>query len=254
MYVDYEEVEPSEDEFIITDAVNDIEVTDPEMVEPDNQEQFMFTFDFPKNPEEETQAPQNSKVQEEPEQQEPKKVVHRLSEDDLEEKESRKKNENAPIARQNNEGVTRYSLNDYMEVEQMLKNSNPSEKPKKEVEPEMKRTAPAEPEPAKAAPKPEKAADTPEDDIDPFNSPINESLVKRAAERRAKMKEFNYKFRNNLSKIEEIEKQPAYKRRGIDLDTTKPGEERISRTSLNTGDDDEIRFRTNNSFLHDNVD
>lgn len=68
------------------------------------------------------------------------------------------------------------------------------------------------------------------------------------------MKEFNYKFRNNISRIEEIEKQPAYKRQGVDLDSSRPGEQKMSRTTLNSGDEDEIRFRTNNSFLHDNVD
>jgi cell division protein FtsZ len=67
------------------------------------------------------------------------------------------------------------------------------------------------------------------------------------------MKEFNYKFRNNL-KVDEYERQPAYKRQGIDLDNSKPGEGKLSRTTLGSGDDDEMRFRTNNSFLHDNVD
>ena len=67
------------------------------------------------------------------------------------------------------------------------------------------------------------------------------------------MKEFNYKFRNSASKIDEIEKQPAYKRMGIELDETDPSESNISRTSINT-DDDDIDLRSNNSFLHDNVD
>jgi cell division protein FtsZ len=68
------------------------------------------------------------------------------------------------------------------------------------------------------------------------------------------MKEFNYKFRNSASKIEDIEKQPAYKRAGIELDETgNSGDTNISRTSVNT-DDDDIELRSNNSFLHDNVD
>ena len=67
------------------------------------------------------------------------------------------------------------------------------------------------------------------------------------------MKEFNYKFRNSASKIDEIEKQPAYKRMGIDLDETKSDDTKLSRTSVNTEDDD-IDLRSNNSFLHDNVD
>jgi thermostable 8-oxoguanine DNA glycosylase len=32
-----------------------------------------------------------------------------------------------------------------------------------------------------------------------------------------KLKEFNYKFHNNVSKIDEYEKEPAYKRLGIEI-------------------------------------
>jgi cell division protein FtsZ len=67
------------------------------------------------------------------------------------------------------------------------------------------------------------------------------------------MKDFNYKFKNRSSHIDEIEKEPAYKRMGIELDENTNQELNISRTTLNT-DDDEIDLRTNNSFLHDNVD
>ena len=68
------------------------------------------------------------------------------------------------------------------------------------------------------------------------------------------MKEFNYKFRNNAAKIDEIERQPAYKRMGIELeDASDLHEEQISRTTVNL-DDDELDLRSNNSFLHDNVD
>lgn len=73
-------------------------------------------------------------------------------------------------------------------------------------------------------------------------------------ERKKTMKDFNYKFRNSASKIEDIEKQPAYKRMGIDLDDTKKSDTNLSRTSVNTDDDDDIELRSNNSFLHDNVD
>ena len=94
---------------------------------------------------------------------------------------------------------------------------------------------------------------TPNDnDEDPFNQPISKDLIDRAAERRAKMKEFNYKFRSSTNHIDEIEKQPAYKRAGVDLER-KPEDSKLSRTTLNT-DEDEITLRSNNSFLHDNVD
>tara|TARA_B100000809_G_scaffold223860_1_gene233637 strand:- start:395 stop:595 length:201 start_codon:yes stop_codon:yes gene_type:complete len=66
------------------------------------------------------------------------------------------------------------------------------------------------------------------------------------------MKDYNYKFRNSASKIDDIEKQPAYKRAGIQLDDVS-NDINISRTSV-SDDDDEIELRSNNSFLHDNVD
>ena len=273
MHVEYEEVIPAveEPEFIITDSIKDIEVSEPEVVQPEPQEQFMFTFDMPKKTSEEkpeAEKPVQSQQQEEP-QQEEKKIIHTLSENELDEEVETPKQATPRMSTFN--GITRYSLEDYMEVEQMLKNSQPNKR--QEKEPEMKNERPAptvpqqptgeqnqqkvqpEPAPQNKAAQPEAPKDAPGEEIDPFNSPINESLVKRAAERRAKMKEFNYKFRNsNASKIDEYEKQPAYKRQGIDLDSSKPGEERMSRTSLGTGDNEEIRFRTNNSFLHDNVD
>ena len=93
-----------------------------------------------------------------------------------------------------------------------------------------------------------------EDDIDPMNSPISKLLIERAAERKRKMKEFNYKFHHNQSRIEDIEKQPAYKRMGINLTETPDKEGNLSRTSLSSDDNDEIQLRSNNSFLHDNVD
>ncbi|WP_029038290.1 cell division protein FtsZ [Salinimicrobium xinjiangense] len=254
MDVEYEEVKPvKEPEFVITDRVKDIEVQEPEVVNPEPQEQqFMFTFDMPRNTSEENQ-PQQISSEERPEPAREEKIVHRLSED-MEEKTELNKKELSAQAKNTHNGITRYSLDDYMQVEEMLKGSQPVKQQKPEIEPELKKApAPIQPPIAKLPNTPE-VKKTPEDDADPFNIPINESLVKRAAERKAKMKEFNYKFRNNLSKVDEYERQPAYKRRGIDLDTSKPGEEKLSRTTLGTGDDDEIRFRTNNSFLHDNVD
>ena len=91
------------------------------------------------------------------------------------------------------------------------------------------------------------------EDLDPMNSPISEILKERADERRQKMKEFNYKFNN--AKIDDIEKEPAYKRQGVNLDAAQHSSEtNASRLSLGTDDNDDIQLRSNNSFLHDNVD
>jgi len=88
-------------------------------------------------------------------------------------------------------------------------------------------------------------------DIDPLNASISE-LKARAAERRAKMKQFNYRFSSGQN-IDEIEKQPAYKRAGVELEDNRDKHQKLSRTSLHE-DGDDVSFRKNNSFLHDNVD
>lgn len=252
MDVEYEEVKPMpEEDFIITDSeVRDNEVTSPEVVEPESQEQFMFTFDFPRNAAESKpeadeipKEVKEEKKQEERKQEEVKKVVYSLSDEEEEVKTNRKMN-SAPVVENMPNGGKRYSLDDYIEVERRLQDSAPSPKPVQEQKPVYE---------SKMIPEaPEKP--TPEEEIDPFNNPISEDLVKRAADRRARMKDFNYKFHNNRSTLDEIEREPAYKRRGIALDKSNPGEERMSRTTLGTGEDDELRFRSNNSFLHDNVD
>ena len=97
-----------------------------------------------------------------------------------------------------------------------------------------------------------------DDEASPLNLTIAE-LQKKADERREKMKEFNYKFTNRLNQnIDEIENQPAYKRMGVDLEDVEPSSEVSStdqsRTTLDIDDNNDIQLRSNNSFLHDNVD
>ncbi|MFY9243460.1 MAG: cell division protein FtsZ [Polaribacter sp.] len=88
------------------------------------------------------------------------------------------------------------------------------------------------------------------EEASPLSLTITE-LQKRAEERREKMKGFNYKFNDQLNKnIDEIERQPAYKRMGVDLDKTNVNSN--SKTAIKK--DDDITFKSNNSFLHDNVD
>jgi len=92
--------------------------------------------------------------------------------------------------------------------------------------------------------------ETRSEEVSPLDLTIVE-LQKRAQERREKMKGFNYKFKDQLSKnIDEIERQPAYKRQGLDLSVNAP----ISKvkTAIQTGEN--LDFKSNNSFLHDNVD
>ncbi|MGB3802170.1 MAG: cell division protein FtsZ [Lewinella sp.] len=58
---------------------------------------------------------------------------------------------------------------------------------------------------------------------------------------------------SNPKVVNELENQPAYLRRNVQLDANKPGEqEEMSRWSIT--DDEKVPLRRNNSFLHDNVD
>ena len=92
----------------------------------------------------------------------------------------------------------------------------------------------------------------PEEQLDPMETPIEELLRDRADERRRKLKDFNYKFKNNAPTSYD-EKKPAYQRQGVDLNESSR-EKKISRTSLSGDSNDDIQLRSNNSFLHDNVD
>lgn len=99
-----------------------------------------------------------------------------------------------------------------------------------------------------------KEVESKNEEISPLSLTISE-LAKRAEDRRSKMKRFNYKFNDQLAKnIDEIEKEPAYKRLGINLDAT-DAEISKEKTALKKDKDgDELSIKSNNSFLHDNVD
>ncbi|MCI2230181.1 cell division protein FtsZ [Polaribacter sp. MSW13] len=89
------------------------------------------------------------------------------------------------------------------------------------------------------------------EEITPLDLTISE-VRKTTKDRRNKMKAFNYKFNDQLSKnVDEISSQPAYKRQGIDLNLDAPISN--SKTAIQK-DEDKIDFKSNNSFLHDNVD
>lgn len=220
-------------EFVILEAPKkeEQELIKQETISEDNDEQILM-FDLPIN--------STSKKSAEKEQKEDAVFF------DLDEIEVQDHIEVIPVTEVSGEGIKRYSLDDYQEVENRLNSAKPSKIVAEEIEDEEivfeKRTV-SEPD--------KNEIDTQEDE-DPLNSPISKILSERTEERKRKMKEFNYKFKNSPSRVDEIEKQPAYKRMGIDLNETK-NEPNISRTSVNTNDD-EIELRKNNSFLHDNVD
>ena len=149
----------------------------------------------------------------------------------------------------NEGGIIKYSLEEYMEVENDLLNSKPVAKVVEEpIADELKITMKQ-----METEKPQSFVSQFED-VSPVEMTIEETLKHRADERRRKLKEFNYKFHNNPSRVDEMEKEPAYKRHGIDLSNNTQTNNASSRMSLGTDSNDDLQIRSNNSFLHDNVD
>ena len=229
----YEEVvahNVSEDDFVIVDsAAMDIEVVDPVVLKAKKvkDDDFSIDFDMPLKDEEKENV-----------------ITFDLHEEvkDLDVNDSI---EIIPVLEYNKNGEKRYSLDDYMQLESKLTGakSKAEEFEPKIIEDELifeKRTV---------APKREVR---PEEQLDPMETPIEELLRERADERRRKLKDFNYKFKTSAPSSYD-EKKPAYQRQGVNLNEN-PRESKISRTSLSGDSTDDIKLRSNNSFLHDNVD
>ncbi len=227
--VSYEEVLDTidEDDFVITPILKQ-EVEKPTMF--DEEEQISLTFDLP--------IPNNQKDIKEDD----NRILFSLHEEvrDL------KVNDHIeiiPVTEANESGEKRYALEDcssfdtYSKVDKSKKVIEIDE----EIVFEKKVIASQEVEAKERH------------EIDPMNSPISDLLKERADERRRKMKDFNHKF--NTAKVDELEKIPAYRRQGVNLeDTHFSSETKTSRMSVGTDDNDDIQLRSNNSFLHDNVD
>lgn len=82
----------------------------------------------------------------------------------------------------------------------------------------------------------------------------DEDQLKRSQERVMKIKELGMKMKTP-SGINDLEKEPAYKRRKINLDEVPhSSENNISRFTLSEDEEGKPRLNDDNSFLHDNVD
>lgn len=174
----------------ISDAVNDIEVLDYEVVIAENSDSLSIV-DFP--------LQQNLKEQ---------KVLFHLNKDEK-------------IVDQNDEQqkIKRYVLK--LDEEEDEKNEN------KNLKDELNK-------------------------FSPINNSIAEGLARRKEERKNKLVEFNYRFNKNL-KTEELEREPAYKRQKVDFNSEE-NDSSISNTTIGEDSSKTDVLRTNNSFLHDNVD
>lgn len=210
--------------------VREIEVFEPEFVVVSKKEEDQFTFSF-------DLSTDNIRRED--------KVLFSLTE----ETRDIKVNEPVqvvPVTELNENGIVRYSLEEYLEKETELLDSKPLAKVEEPIAPELNLTM-------KTAPVAEPAKYAANEELTPMEMTIEETLRLRAEERRRKMKEFNYKFHNSSSRVDEFEKEPAYKRMGIDLNDSRVDNSK-SRLSLGTDSNDDLQLRSNNSFLHDNVD
>ena len=248
--VAYEEVEAKNLEEFNQVAVNKINVNEFVIVEAPKKQQeeeintsgtiaeenddMMLMFDLPIKPSSSHKTTESNKKEE--------SGFHNLNEIEVKDHV-----EIVPVTEVSDKGIKRYSLDDYQEVESRLNSAKPVQSTIKQVEEDEELVFET-----RTVSTPKVTEESQQQEQDPLNSPISKILSDRTEERKRKMKEFNYKFKNSPSRIDEIERQPAYKRMGIDLNETK-NEPHISRTSVNT-EDDEIELRKNNSFLHDNVD
>ena len=75
-------------------------------------------------------------------------------------------------------------------------------------------------------------------------------LPPKIQDRMSRLQSFQYQFKANLQNLSETERVPAYMRQGMEVDLDHKSSEQPS----NIGVDNDGNIRTNNSFLHDNVD
>jgi cell division protein FtsZ len=81
-----------------------------------------------------------------------------------------------------------------------------------------------------------------------------EEIQRRANERIQKLRDISLKLKSPQV-LNEMENEPAYKRRNVNLENVPhSSESQVSRFTLTETEEKKIEIRPNNSFLHDNVD
>lgn len=219
-------VKPVQEFEIISNSVREIEVIEPEFVVANDD--FNFSLDLF-----ETKAENNQNT-----------IVFELSE----ETKDIKVNEAVqffPVTELGQEGIIKYTLEE--EIEEVFEPAASIQFAAEPIDEEVNFTV--------------KQTITSEvnaenninfDAVSPVEMSIEEILRSRAEERKNKLKSFNHKF-NNPSRIDDLEKEPAFRRQGLDV-TSMPNQNNQSRLSLGIDSNDDVQLRSNNSFLHDNVD
>jgi cell division protein FtsZ len=217
---------------VITPQIREIKVIDPEFVKANDD--FNFELDlFDIN----IETSSNTSIK--------NTIVFDLS-DETRSLEVKDPINVVPVTEINQNGIIKYSLEDYLENEADITPVKEVHRVNEPIDQELNFTLKNEVQ---------KLEDNIHfDAVSPLEMSIEDTLKFRAEERKRKMKEFNHKFNNSTSQIDEFEREPAYKRMGIDLTSPLSANSNQSRMSLGTDSNDDIQLRSNNSFLHDNVD
>ena len=145
----------------------------------------------------------------------------------------------APAPAQEN-GKIVHTLENYLEVEEMLTQAR---SPQRDTEEEEFKAELRIKEPAKATqPK--------ETNQNAYLSALKEN----AANRKTTFKNMSYQFSSQTNyKIEDLENTPAYMRKNVDISSTTMTPS-VSRSSISLDSNNIAQIRENNSYLHDNVD
>ena len=232
--VQYEDVDSIDDDFIIENVSPQTELMDND---DEDLEQFSFTFDLPLQ----NKIPENKDISE---------VTGTINTNDIE---IIGLEEIKPEPSM--DGKVRHSLEQELAPE--INALNPFSETENEEDENLNFELKIENEKVTDNNVEDTVTKDPED-ISPMNLTIAE-LKNKAEDRRQMMKEFNYKFINKMNQnIGEVDSQPAYKRMGVSLSdvpsSSDNDDQAQSRTTLGIDDEDNIQLRSNNSFLHDNVD
>ncbi|CAM4369391.1 cell division protein FtsZ [Flavobacterium terrigena] len=221
-----EAVRPVQEFEIISNSVREIEVIEPEFVVANDD--FNFSLDLF-----ETKAEVNQNT-----------IVFELSEETKE----IKVNEAVqffPVTELGQEGIIKYTLEE--EIEETFEPAATIQQAAEPIDEEVNFTVKQT-----VATNVTSENNFSFDAVSPVEMSIEEILKSRAEERKNKLKSFNHKF-NNPNRIDDLEKEPAFRRQGLDV-TSMPNQNNQSRMSLGMDSNDDIQLRSNNSFLHDNVD
>ncbi len=198
----------------------------------------------------------NSDIKKEKKEEEKEAIRFSLTDEDSDDEKEIPKKKEITVSKKDNETV-RFSLDEYEELKNQLNSAKPPSIKKQESttlvdEQDSDESLQFE---LKKVDKPRAKTNEHSSRTNPTDLPLEQNPMLKADERRAKLTAFNHRFKNHQNAaIDDAEKVPAYKRQGVKIEDKKYSrEDNSSRFTIDDGEDG-ADIKTNNSFLHDNVD